>query len=267
MESTMNPQTARIETISPDEAAQILADNNNRNRPMRETKARQLASAILRGEWKLNGETIIFGASGTLLTGQHRLRACALSGVSIKSWVVRGVDDSAFDTVDQGTKKTNGDVLAIGGEANALQVAAAARWVLVIEDKGTFASRSPTAIEVESVLSRHPSLRRWASRVMASKPAKRLMHSYVIAVLAIASERYGDAAVDRLFEHIADGCGLQKGSPALLLRERLLEQSQYKRIDPKIMTAMTIKAVIAFMQGKDKIGFLRWLPGEAWPAL
>ena len=49
--------------------------NNDRNRPFDESHARKLAQDILNGHWKLNGESIIVGKTGLILSGQHRLAA------------------------------------------------------------------------------------------------------------------------------------------------------------------------------------------------
>lgn len=57
--------------------------------------------------------TIIFADTGILLDGQHRLQACIDSGVTIISNVVRGIKESAFYTIDQGSNRTSADIFAI----------------------------------------------------------------------------------------------------------------------------------------------------------
>ena len=76
--------TAEIIDLTPEKAAAILR-KNNRNRPLRERYAKRLASAMTRGEWKFNGDTIVVANSGELLQGQHRCTAVVLSGVTIKT--------------------------------------------------------------------------------------------------------------------------------------------------------------------------------------
>jgi hypothetical protein len=93
------------------------------------------------------------------------------------------------------------------------------------------------------------------------------MRAYVVAVMTVAAEKYGDAIVDRFFDEVADGVGLGKGSPSLLLRELLLFESGHARRDARTMTALTIKAMKAFIAGKRQMAFLRWSSTEPWPEL
>lgn len=124
-------QTAELHTFTPDEAEYLLANHNNKNRRLSNTRARSLADAMKKGQWKLNGETIVFGSSGNVMTGQHRLRACVIAGLPLTTWVVRNVPDEYFSTMDQGAKKTAGEILGIDGETNSNYLAAVARWVLL----------------------------------------------------------------------------------------------------------------------------------------
>ena len=98
---------------------------NPKNRPFRKSLADDYAQAILRKEWKHNGESIIFGTNQVILGGQHRLAAVVLAEyerqgnesrwgtepVSIVSHVTSGIDPASQDTTDIGQKRTYGDVL------------------------------------------------------------------------------------------------------------------------------------------------------------
>lgn len=53
--------------------------NNTRNRPFEDSWSRRLAQDILNRHWLLNGESIIVGKSGQVLSGQHRLIALVLA--------------------------------------------------------------------------------------------------------------------------------------------------------------------------------------------
>lgn len=65
-----------IVNLTPDIASRML-NTNQRNRPLKNNVVKQYAAAMLRGEWKLNGETIIISRDGNLLDGQHRISALA----------------------------------------------------------------------------------------------------------------------------------------------------------------------------------------------
>ena len=53
--------------------------NNTRNRPFEEGWSKKLAQDILNRHWMFNGEAIIIGKSGQVLSGQHRLIALVLA--------------------------------------------------------------------------------------------------------------------------------------------------------------------------------------------
>lgn len=57
----------------------VRANNNIRNRPFVMGVALQYANDILKGYWKLNGEAIIIGRTGIVLSGQHRLAGLILA--------------------------------------------------------------------------------------------------------------------------------------------------------------------------------------------
>jgi hypothetical protein len=57
----------------------IQCVNNAHNRPFNETWARTLAQDILNGHWRDNGEAIVIGKSGQVLSAQHRLVGLVLA--------------------------------------------------------------------------------------------------------------------------------------------------------------------------------------------
>lgn len=50
----------------------IRLTNNHQNRPLDETWVKELARQVLSGIWQLNGEAVVIGETGLLLSGQHR---------------------------------------------------------------------------------------------------------------------------------------------------------------------------------------------------
>ena len=116
-----------VETVSPTEAARYR-EKMVKNRPLSESVAAGYAETMRRGEWKVNGEGIIFDESGVLLDGQHRCRGVELYGKPVDLFVVRGVKAATFSTIDSGAKRTVGHVLSIQGYANANLLAGALGW-------------------------------------------------------------------------------------------------------------------------------------------
>ena len=69
--------------------------------------------AISRGAWFPTNEPIHFDVTGHLRNGQHRLTAIANSGHVLQQLVVRGATEEEIDSIDTGTRRLPGDVLAL----------------------------------------------------------------------------------------------------------------------------------------------------------
>lgn len=123
-----NGIAGRVETITPEKATEALKKNDI-NRPMRTRTVSRFATDMVTGDWELNGEPIIFAEDGTLLDGQHRLRAVIAAEVPVQMLVVRGIPKEAFESLGQGRPRNLRDVLAIKGEENSDVLATAARLV------------------------------------------------------------------------------------------------------------------------------------------
>src|SRR5258708_40251676 len=76
--------------ITPEMATQWL-EKNTMNRRIRQSDVDNLTGIMKRGQWELNGETIIISDTGDVLDGQHRLSACFLGNTAFQSYVVIGM--------------------------------------------------------------------------------------------------------------------------------------------------------------------------------
>lgn len=103
--------TCNIETITPSMAKSYL-DNNTRNRKINNSTVKRYAVDMKSGNWKLNGETIIFDSDNVLKQGQHRLLACIKADTPFETVVVRGVDVDTFDTIDTGHGRNMSDMFS-----------------------------------------------------------------------------------------------------------------------------------------------------------
>lgn len=118
----------KVLCITPAFALACLKDLNNSNRPMSRSVAALYANEMLRGQWKCNGEPLIFSvdADGNehLISGQHRLQGLVLAQQAIEKdevwpaaqtdWdavVIYGVPHDTADTVDTGKTRSHSDVL------------------------------------------------------------------------------------------------------------------------------------------------------------
>ena len=76
---------AQLMEITPALAEEWLSKNPRVQRTMSQTEVDMLARHITRGEWQLNGGTIVFSTDDRLCDGQHRLAACVQADKPILS--------------------------------------------------------------------------------------------------------------------------------------------------------------------------------------
>lgn len=260
-------------TITPALAQEMLAYNDS-NRPLSPNRVKLYARQMLNGEWRLTKQPIIFSKSHKLQDGQHRLRACLDSGMSIRAWVDFGDEDENFAFIDVGKPRGASDIFAINGVKCYTAMAAAARWIMAY-DKGALAggqgglSFSPTPRELlayyhglQGIERSLPVFDAFAESRIASPSAMMAMH-YLCA-------RKNRGHADAFFTKVGTGVGFtDKQEPAYKLHKRLIENlTGAERIKPLIIAAYTIKAWNAFRTGKP-VGLLRWRgeqkPDESFP--
>jgi hydrogenase maturation factor len=113
---------ADLVTITPEQASAWLKTSNG-NRKIRTAHVRNMASAMKRGEWVITHQGIAFDVTGALKDGHHRLNACVMSGVTIKSMVTRGLPVESTLALDIGASRSFGDRLNIrGSEAKIIRL-------------------------------------------------------------------------------------------------------------------------------------------------
>lgn len=256
---------ARLETIGPERAAYIL-EHNNHNRPIVRTNLARICRDLNNGEWKLNGETIVLASDGELMTGQHRLKAVVLTGIPIKTFVVYGIDRSAFPTMDQGTSKSVSAILSIGGEKNSTMTASVARHYPAVYAGPPVLYQSFTPLDAMQILKAHPTIIEWVTTCSSQKGARKIFTSPALAAIVAAAEKYGNEPVMAFFRKAGIGENLSIHEPAYLFRERMLSRSKATQFRPAHTLALTIKALRAHCTGK-RLGVLRVREEEVWPEL
>lgn len=255
--------TSQVEHITPDFARKAL-QFNTKNRRIDNKTVNRFIGAILRDEWLLNGEAIIFDCNGNLLNGQHRLTAVIAAGKSITSVVVRGVQSGVFQTLDGGKKRSATDVLSLSGYKSSRTLSSAARAIVRLES-GHSAFASITSTVIVQTVKDHPSLTAWVDLFRNSKAEKFLPASFVGAV-CLASERHGEEKMTRFFSQVSDGIGLTEKDAALILRDRFITKSKNERFKDDVALAFCVKAINAYLTGAE-IKRLLMRSEEAMPQL
>lgn len=249
--------------LTPEYATALLA-TNTLNRPISKATVERYERAIKRGEWALNGESIIVFSDGTLADGQHRLLAVKKTGIPVDTIIITGIDPKTFGTINGGKTRNGADVLAMSGEVNTVRLSAAARAYLSAHLTARDFT-SITATQTKQCVEDHPHLRYWVKKFCNGK-MKALIPSGFCGYMAIASEKYGFEKLDTFFDQVSTGVDLKPNDPGFVLRERFISQTNASKLSASHARAFIIKAINAHILGK-KLTFLRFVEGEAMPEI
>lgn len=239
------------ETFTPAHALKVLDDHGHEhNRPISQAKVRQYASAMKSGKWLLNAEPIIFGRGGGLLDGHHRLWSCVEAEVPFTTAVARGVDDATFSSIDQGKARSTADVIFIGGAHKHHKVIATAA-LLCMKYEARKRDLRTTSADINDWFGQHQDLQTWVER--ATSGVMRPFGAPLAAVLYLASPRYRVRALE-FVGRMVSGDSLERGSPVLALRNRLLQRGPTHGTALKENTdarfALVIQGWNAFIDGR-----------------
>lgn len=255
----------KLTEVTPKLAEKWL-NQNTHNRNLREPAVMAYARDMEAGKWAENGESIKFAKDGTLLDGQHRLQAIALSGVTVKMLVVTGLDNRSQETMDDGRKRTLADALHLRGETNAVALAAILRRSLMwsmgqYRNSGTY---TPTNTECLTFLEAHPECRDAATIAVSLRKPSQLPSSVLGLTYWLFSAIDVEDAV-WFFDHLGSGAGLEQYHPVWTLRKRAAELAQEQgRMAEDMLLAFVIKTWNAYRDG-DEMRLLRFKPGGAKP--
>ena len=263
----MNTQ---VITITPTKAAAMLA-KNPRNRRIRQSHVQRLAGAMSRGEWQLNGEAMKLDPNGSIIDGQHRLLAVVKSGVTIKTLVIYDMSFAIQHTMDQGARRSIGDVLNWRGEKDGKNLAGALRFIWLHEQGNPNAGIANFTPNIAiALLDEHPQLRE------SMLPARRLYDAIRYRPTLGGFIHYHLSSIDRddgehFFDHLMSGANLADDSPILMIREAVQDEVDISRRayagirpSPTRIWALTIKAWNAYRSGTT-IKQLKFSPGGANP--
>lgn len=110
-----------VETITPQKAREYFNTSRGEGknfRPISRQYVHSYADTMRKGRWMENGEPIVFDTEGNLTNGCHRMLAVEEAGIPVRFLVVRGVDQEAFTTYDNGRHRTVGQLLCMQGVKN-----------------------------------------------------------------------------------------------------------------------------------------------------
>ena len=268
--STQPPTpTVSVEQITPDDA-KVLLEANLRNRNLRPARVVQLANAMRRREWELNGETLKVAVDGTLIDGQHRLQAVVDSGSTIETLVMRDLPLAAQDTVDTGRKRRLADILKIEGYKDTHALAAAVNILhryrngLRIDYSQAGAPSGPQAMEL---IAAEP-------QITESVKVARVLAKHVpgpigvFAALHCVFVQVDPEPTEEFYGDLKEGAELKKGDPVLHLRNQLMRPQKDRGYvqSPATVAGLTCKAFNLRRAGQ-RVNLLTFRKNEKIPPI
>lgn len=171
--------------VTPKMATEWL-DMNNNNRKLSPGTAERYADDMRNGRWKLTHQGIAFNCDGTLLDGQHRLRAVVLSGCQQRMMVTFGLPVESVSVVDDHRKRTAADALQIVHGVRSISIhkaVAIAQYMMVPGGNVTATYRSRQA-QIDAYM-KHQEAITWAMERM-NTGTRGLCRAPLAAVIARA---------------------------------------------------------------------------------
>jgi len=218
-----------IRNIQPQEAALILKGHEAsgaKQRKIKRTQVDLLVHVLQERQWVFNGQSISIGENGALVNGLHRLTACMRAGLPLLTLFVEDVPASglAFDTSDQGPKRSIADVLGVHGHADRKILSAVVRIIFLYENRdwswnsvGFSGTRPMSTLDALAIVDKHKMVKeslRYGRGCAIASP------SIIAAMHYLCSLRDHELA-DMFFESLVTGENVQHGEPLQLLRRRL----------------------------------------------
>lgn len=232
----------RWETITPERAEELLA-HNTANRPQSRAEERSEAADMRAGRWRQTHQGIAVADDGTLLDGQTRLRAIVLSGAPQRMLVTTGLPRDTFSAIDQGRRRTPGQLVAmIGLQREPTRIASMARTILL----AAYDQSRPSNTEVLEFVGVY-------GRVLEDfLPVARKHGPAVAAAFAYAALR-GWAGVAEAARRFVELDFTGEGDPmrALARRAESFAQLGGGRRALRTKFEITLNALLAVEQGRD----------------
>lgn len=253
-------------------AKRWLAINHEYQRHEKGSKIVQYARDMASGDWNSEtGQTIKFSGesdyptavgqdklieilcSQTLVDGQNRLRAVILSGVSIQFDVAYNLPPSAMAVLDTGAVRTGGDALKMAGATDRMRTSAIVRWAIMWDallPMGKGGTLKPTNSEIVIRYNRERGLFNNAATRAMDCQRLGLGTGSPVGVANYLFNRIDSEQAHNFFDQYISGANLNKGAPALTLRNRMT-RVRLDRITRPEQLALFIRAWNAFRKDES----------------
>jgi hypothetical protein len=149
---------ARVAEITPSEAAQLATAFKSAGKADQKL-IKAYSEDMAAGRWMLNGTSVVLSKDSKVLDGRARLLACVQAKRPFRTLVIKGVDESAFETIDAVRKRRLADVLTIRRFPHGRALAAALRLIWAHQSNSIASPRSTSPIVLLDLIESHPEIR------------------------------------------------------------------------------------------------------------
>lgn len=218
------------------ELAQKIINNSDEKIQRNSSKARvlMLSDAISRGFWQFNYVPIIIDIKGNCIDGFHRLKACILSGVSIKVLIICDVETDLINTIDSDSRPRSASAvykISKKGEVSYIMETTSSAGFIDRYNNGLYSHSTETGVSKSST----PEILRWINdnnfnkfvcdnMPELSESTRLLNASTFLGIKWVILEKQKDSSskeiVNAFFKDVLHGDGKIKSNVAIL-RKRL----------------------------------------------
>jgi len=248
-------------TVTPTIAERYLEHNIN-NRSIKKGKLEKFAYSLSAGQWVQNGDSIRFDTTGTLIDGQHRLKAVIVSQVPLlNQLVITGLAPEAWRTIDDGTKRTDADLLQRHGVKSASGKAAISKVLMLIERGFSPENKSQknliTKEELETwVLEHEDELTRINPVAESASPICGFSKTALGIVMYEINKHFGPDMEAEFIGGLRDGVpyGDERNDPRVRVRNWMLRKQRQrgvKNVKLEAQLAVLINAFNVWIHGKQ----------------
>lgn len=247
-------------TVTPRMAEEWLKRNVANIRNPKEPSIGEYAEAMRKGQWDFNAAPICFNTEGNLIDGQNRLMACIQANTPFTTSVAYGVVSAV--NIDMGRKRSLAELLASLGFTSQAQVSA------VVNGIHNYRSKNGTSFSQvghgEKVLTKKDALafaeanrEKLTHSVYSTKKTKAVFgkQGQHATMHFLFSEIAGTSLADEFYEKLTSGIGLDKTSPILHLRNRLIAHAVNKneKMTDNAYAGIIIKCWNAWIAGQEML--------------
>lgn len=256
--------------VTPEQARGWVEASEQRNRPIGWRTVERYQRYMTEGQWRVNGEPLIFSIESVLLDGQHRLHAVIKSGLTIPMLAIEGISPEEFKTINQGRIRTGADTLATMNQEHAKMLSSALVWMHHYESETIrfrYVQDRLNNQEIARLLDDFPGMAE--SVAWVGSKCKRNIHSPALfAFLHHVCSRMHPLEAEDFFLAVFAGTMIVPGSPIHKLTDKLTDGIGKPKTTESLTAtaACVIKAFNATLEGKT-IRSLRWTSAEEFPTV